>query len=155
MNPFGPSSTGMKGAAVFVSTLTREAKIPATGASWTHSQVLFMMTSRCSLGWGQWSHPQRIIDAWRERFQWTSRIQLERSERELVEVIGNEWRGLTATLAYFPRSELRERVTLRWLAVIFDGDRQKLAHIPDISGTYHHNTYKSQWYSQMCKGMDM
>ena len=34
-----------------------------------------------------------------------------------VEVIGNEWRELTATLAYFSRFELR--ATLRRIAVIF------------------------------------
>ena len=44
-------------------------------------------------------------------------IQLGRSEGGLVEVIGNEWRELTATLAYFSRFELR--ASLRQIAVVF------------------------------------
>ena len=48
-----------------------------------------------------------------------SRIQLGRSEGGLVEVLGNERRGLTATLAYFSRFELRKRETLRRIAVNF------------------------------------
>ena len=48
-----------------------------------------------------------------------SQIQLGRSEGGLVEVIGNKRRGLTATLAYFSRFELRKRATLRRIVVIF------------------------------------
>ena len=48
-----------------------------------------------------------------------SQIQLGRSEGGLAEVIGNEWQGLTATLAYFSRFELRERAALKQIAMIF------------------------------------